>query len=289
MPVDSSDTPNCQPLGEPHCVQHADGVIEYFSRGSGPTVVLLGMIRPASDYNALVRGLNDAGFRTLAVHLPGIGRSERRLRSRPTLWDFADDLTRVLADARVPADERVHLVGMAIGNRLARAFATRHAARTASVTLLAAGGKHRGWPPLSIIGGYLLLMLPGLSLKVRRKILEGMFCARRNVLPDDFCGRPPLRATLQQSGAVIRTDSREWWAGGRSPMLVLQGQEDRAAPAAYAVDLQREFPDRVELHLIPEAGHALLFDQPEVVTEHVIRFLNSQRSSAGQPAMSACG
>jgi len=278
--------PLTKPLGESRCLVRDGATIEYFTRGDGPAVLLLGMIRPASDFNSLVTRLNDAGWRTLAVHLPGIGRSRRRLRPPATLWDFADDLLSVLEDAGVPQTARVHLVGMAIGNRLARAFATRHPQRTASVSLLAAGWKDRGWPPASFILKYLVLLLPGLSVNARRAILESMLCVRRNVLPDDFCGRAPLRATLQQSRAVLRTDSRQWWGAGSAPMLVLQGEQDLAAPAKYAVDLQREFPDRVELHLIPQAGHALVYDQPHIVNELVLKFLAKQQSAlSGEAAV----
>jgi len=265
------------PPGETRCVQRGTAVIEYFSRGSGSTVVLIGMLKPVWHFDPLIARLNDAGRRTLTVHLPGIGQSRRRFRPRPTLWDFADDLQAVLADAGVPSDERVDVVGMAIGNRVARAFATRHAARTDRLVLLAAGGKGRGWPPLRMIVGYALLMLPGLPLRARRAILEPLWSARRNVLPDEYCHRPPRRATLVLSAAVRRTDSRLWWAGGAGPMLVVQGERDIVANPQHARDLKQEFPDRVQLEMIPNGGHALLYDCPDVVIGHVMTFLQSQR------------
>jgi pimeloyl-ACP methyl ester carboxylesterase len=262
------------PLGESRRAWFAEGTVEYFASGAGPAVLLLpALARSAVEFNPLVMRLNEAGFRTLAVHFPGIGRSRRRFRPRATLWDYADDLVRVLDDAGVPERERVHVVGRGLGNRVARAFATRHGERTAGLVLLAAGGKHRTRPPLSAMLRTLVLQAPGLPLTVRRSLLEPMLCARRGVLPESFCRRQPLRALLQQSGAARRTDAREWWSAGHAPMLVVQGEDDRIAPPAFAMELAREFPDRVQLKLLPDAGHALLYDRPDEVIAEVLRFL----------------
>lgn len=275
VPSDSASAQS-QPRGESRCVNFAAGTLEYYLSGAGPAVLLLpALARSVLEFDSLVERLNTAGFRTLAVQLPGIGRSRLR-RNWSTLWDYADDLIEVLAHAGVEPNERVHLLGRGLGNRLARAFASRHPARTASLVLLAAGGKHRSRPPFKAVLFSILLQLPGLPLRLRRSMLESMLCARRRVLPESFCQRQPLFAMLQQSGTVRRTDARAWWSAANAPMLVLQGEGDQVAPPSFASDLAREFPDRVELHLIPNAGHALLFDQPEAVIEHVVRFLGAR-------------
>jgi pimeloyl-ACP methyl ester carboxylesterase len=266
-----------RPLGEIRSVVRDDWAVEYVTSGAGPTVVLLpALAGSVREFNPLVARLNGAGYRTLGVHFTGVGQSRRPFRPRPTLFDFADDVRQVLAHAGVPDSARVCVVGRALGNRVARAFASRHPARTAAVVLLAAGGKYRARPRIGMMLRYLWLQCPWLSRSQRRRILESLLCVHRNVLPDYACERPRLRAVLRQSGAARRTDWRQWWGAGQAPLLVIQGTDDRIADPQFARDLQQEFPDRVQLELVPECGHSLLFDQPERVMDRILTFLSEQ-------------
>lgn len=264
-------------LGAARRVSHGSANIEYFSRGAGPAVVLLpALAATVQEFKPLITALNAAGHRTLAIHFPGVGESDQPIRTQPTLWDFADQIATVLEDAGVPAAERTVLVGRGLGNRVARTFATRYRSRTAAVVLLAAGGKGRGRPDRSVIRKYLALQIPGLPLSRRRKILESLLCVGRDVLPDDACRKPSFRALRLQAGAVLRTKSETWHAGGTAPILVIQGEQDQIAPPRLAEELRQEFPDRVELAFVPNAGHALLYDQPEFVCRRIIDFLQSR-------------
>jgi pimeloyl-ACP methyl ester carboxylesterase len=263
-----------RPLGEHRCARHGAVTIEYFSAGQGPTVVLLpALAGDVREFDPLAARLNAAGYRTLAIHQAGIGLSRRPFRPRPTLLDFAEDVLHVLNDAGVPATERVFVLGRGLGNRIARAFGSRHTDRTAGIILLAAGGKRRGRPARGVMRRYLWLQMPWLTLSQRRRVLESFLCVRRHVVPDFACVRPPLMAFLRQSGAARLTDWRDWWAGGTAPLLVLQGEQDQVADPQFARDLQQEFPERVQLELISNAGHGLLYDAPEAVIERVETFL----------------
>lgn len=268
------------PLGTRHVVGSDTGQIEYFSSGGGPVVVLLpALAGRVTEYNPLVQSLTAAGYRTLALHLPGVGGSRRRYPQPPTLQQFADEIAIVLRDAEVPAGDRVFLIGRALGNRVARMFATTHPQRVQGVVLLAAGGKVRSRGGGRNVLRYLLLQVPGLPLSWRRRLLEPLLCARRQVLPDFACRRPPLRGMLEQAGAAQRTKQDTWWSGGTAPILVLQGEQDRVAPPENARLLREEFPDRVEVVSIPNAGHALMYDAPETVEREVLRFLNTHRET----------
>lgn len=59
-------------------------------------------------------------------------------------------------------------------------------------------------------------------------------------------------------------------------MLVIQGSADRVAPRADSADvLAADFPDRVTVALIDQAGHALLPEQPDAIAGAIVRFLSS--------------
>jgi pimeloyl-ACP methyl ester carboxylesterase len=265
-----------RPLGECRCARHGNVTIEYFTAGQGPTVVLLpALAGEVREFDPLVERLNAVGYRTLAIHQTGIGQSHRPFRPRPTLFDFAEDVLHVLNDAGVSQTERVFVLGRGLGNRIARAFGSWHNDRTAGIVLLAAGGKLRGRPSPGVMRRYLLLQMPWLTLSQRRRLLESFLCIRQNVVPDFACIRPPLTAFLRQSGAARLTDWRGWWSGGTAPLLVLQGEQDQVADPQFARDLQQEFPDRVHLEMIPNAGHGLMYDCPEAVIERVEKFLST--------------
>ncbi len=61
-------------------------------------------------------------------------------------------------------------------------------------------------------------------------------------------------------------------------MLVLQENEDAIAPLKDAGEpLAKEYPDRVKLVIVNGAGHALLPEQPEVISMAVLAFLSKLR------------
>ena len=106
MPVASANQPlnvaGDGPLGERRLASSGRSRVEYHVSGTGPSVVLLpALAGSVREFNPLVSQLNGAGYRTLGVHLAGVGQSQRPFRPRPTLFDFADDVATVLADAGV--------------------------------------------------------------------------------------------------------------------------------------------------------------------------------------------
>ena len=85
---------------------------------------------------------------------------------------------------------------------------------------------------------------------------------------------------------MANTPEQEWReAGGRAPILVLQGMEDRIAPASLtSAKLKAAYPDRVLVCPIKQAGHALLPEAPDLIARHVVAFLNAQVEDTGKTA-----
>jgi pimeloyl-ACP methyl ester carboxylesterase len=273
------DAWNPSVFGPSRTLTRGQAVIEYFVAGSGPTVVLLpALAGTIFEFAPLATTLVQAGYRVVGMHFPGIGHSTRPMRPPATLQEYAVHVRTVLDALSPPVTEPVVLLGRALGNRIARVFAVDYPSRTAGVVLLAAGGKRRGRGGLATLGRYLMLHWPWLSLERRRKLQESLICVRRNVIPLELCRKPPVRAFLQQSRAARRSDWNPWRGGGRAPMLVLQGEEDQVAEPRLARELQADFPDRVELHLLPESGHGLMYDAPAAVIERTLAFLARLRA-----------
>jgi pimeloyl-ACP methyl ester carboxylesterase len=75
----------------------------------------------------------------------------------------------------------------------------------------------------------------------------------------------------------------EWWHGGRAPVLVIQGLDDRTAPPENGRALAREHPGRVRLIEIEGVGHAPLAERPERVIPAVVEFLTQWERARRAP------
>ena len=187
----------------------------------------------------------------------------------PDLHVYARDVAAVL-DAEGAIAPAV-LVGHAYGNRVVRAFATRLPERTRALVLLAAGGVEPTPPEMTrAIARAMYGVYPE---STRREAIDLAFFAEGNAVPESWLqGWYPL-AGIAQSGAN-GTPYEEWGAGGDAPILVVQPEQDVVAPSG-GPELARRFPDRVTLVTVPDAGHALLPEQPEAVGRAVVGYLDA--------------
>lgn len=243
----------------------ADQRIE-LSGESGPKVVLIPSLgRGRRDFDALVRRLVDAGYRPVALDLPGVG-GRADLEEGATLHDLADDVAGVIDTVGAPA----HVVGHAFGSRIARCLAVDHPASVVSLTLLSSGG----------------LIDPGAEVnEARRTAMLSEDRAERLAALREIFFAPTSDATVWLDGwwptairahskANQRTPHHEWWHGGDRPIHIIQGVEDRDAVPENARLMHRLLGDRVEVTEIADAGHALLPEQPAHVAEALMGFLS---------------
>ena len=241
--------------------------------GTGEAVVLLpSWARGAQDFADLMAALAMAGFYAIAVNPRGIDGSTGPLTGI-TLHDLAADVAGMIeALDAAPA----HIVGHALGNRIARCLATDRPAVVKTVILLAAGGlvapQHEAHEALKRT---LTEDLP--DAEWLRAIRTSSFFAPAS---DPMVWRqgwwPAVAAA--QLAAVHASPQEEWWAAGTAPLLVIQGLEDGLAPPANGRALQEAFGDRVQLVELANAGHALLPEQPEAIAKAVVAFLRAHRS-----------
>lgn len=252
-----------------------DGVLrtEYFEAGpaEGATVVLLPSFgRGAADFNELVAALNGAGFRTLAVQFRGVGHSQLGLKPAD-LFDYAEDVRQVLDHAGVVAP--ASFVGHAFGNRIARSFATRHPVAVDKLVLISSGESP---PPPEIAEAISTGLFPVASLAKRRDAISRAFFAAGNPVPEHWLRGWYPRAALAQTLAIQRTNPDHWRAAGGLPLLIIQPREDAAAPGAGET-LQRQLGAAVTVLELPDAGHAALPEQPEILAAAILDYLANSR------------
>jgi len=234
---------------------------------SGPHAVMLASLgRPGSDFDEVAKALADAGYCVTLPEPRGIGGSEGPMDGL-TLHDLAADVAAVI---ETQAQAPVALLGHAFGNRLARTTAADHPELVSRLVLLACGG---------------LIEIPEAALKAlvgcfdeKLTADERLECVRygffaRNNDPEVWREGWHRDVMLMQSSAVRHTPVEEWWEAGGQPMLVVQAMEDAIALPANAHDLKVRLGERVTLIDLPDAGHAMLPEQPAKIVSAIREFI----------------
>lgn len=276
-------------------VQADQSKLQIVVRGAGEPVVLLPFMgRSVGDFELLAQMLGQADYQTIAINPRGVGQSSGALAGL-TLHDYAADVARVIEQH----GGRAHVLGYTIGNRIARCLATDRPELVHSLTLLAAGGQiQRAEQPdarqkqLGILRRFVgwgsSQQRAGLLSPLKRRLLRGFlktyYFAPTSTVPDAWLQDWWPDALIAQSEAADRTPLAEWEQSGAAPILVIQGLADRIAAPANGYALREALGARVRVVDLPEAGHALLAEQPERIGRTLIEFLRAHPLPQGQPA-----
>lgn len=243
------------------------GDLVYHRLGQGAAAILLpSFARSAADFNCLAQALADAGYRSLAVQPRGIEGSALGTLD-VSLADYATDVAAVL-DAEGVATAR-GVIGHAYGNRVARGFAVKHPERVRKLVLLAAGG---GKPPPPDINAAIRKAVFGFDGEAREAAIALAVFAGEVVPAAWITGWYPL-AALHQTRATTAQAHSSWSHGGSTSMLIPQPADDTAAAPADSKKLAAQLVARATRHVIANAGHAPLPEQPEAVASHILRYL----------------
>ena len=258
-----------------------DVVTEASIRGSGETIVLIpGRGLSADSFSALAQRLDKAGYRTVAINPRGIEGSSGPLE-KLTMKDYANDVAAVVEALGV---RRVHVLGHAYGNRVARTMAIVRPDLVQTVILLAAGGRVGPLPEV-MTASQKLANNP--TEKEKLEATRVIFFASTSD-PSPWVNLKMWEAASKaQLAAMKATPTESWWSGGTAPMLVVQGLQDKMAPPENGRALRNEFGERVTLVELPDAGHALIIEQPEAIAKAIQTFLKSQRNKPAADAVSS--
>ena len=248
-------------------MKYGDVAIDVIVDGNGPAIVLLpSLARDSEDYDAVARGLANAGYRVLRPQPRGIGRSRGPMRNI-SLHDLAMDVAEVIT--RLGAGRAV-LVGHAFGNWVARMTAVDHPQLVRGVVIAAAAAKQYA-PELTV--AVTKAGDPALPDRERLEALRFAFFAPGNDATVWLTGwHPEVRDSQRAAVAAVKQD--EWWSGGSAPLLDLQAAQDPFKPATKRNEMKNEFGDRVTLVVIDNASHALIPEQPKAVVDALVEWVS---------------
>jgi pimeloyl-ACP methyl ester carboxylesterase len=249
-------------------MKYGDVAIDVIVDGNGPAIVLLpSLARDSEDYDAVARGLANAGYRVLRPQPRGIGRSRGPMRNI-SLHDLAMDVAEVIT--RLGAGRAV-LVGHAYGNWVARMTAVDHPQLVRGVVIAAAAAKQYA-PELTV--AVTKAGDPALPDRERLEALRFAFFAPGNDATVWLTGwHPEVRDSQRAAVAAVKQD--EWWSGGSAPLLDLQAAQDPFKPETKRSEMKDEFGDRVTLVVIDNASHALIPEQPKAVVNALVAWVSS--------------
>jgi pimeloyl-ACP methyl ester carboxylesterase len=246
-----------------------DGKIEYFVDGEGPIVAMIPSFgRGAEDFEILAAALVRAGYRVVRPQPRGIGGSTGPMEG-VSIHDLADDVAAVIRDVGGPAV----VLGHAYGQRVARVLAADHPDLVRALIMLAAGGKIPSAPEIG--KSVRACFDESLSADEHMAAVKIFFAPGNDPTPwrGGWYG-----SAVKVEGPVMRetaADSGWWSAGGKVPILLIQGLQDLNAPVENARLLKREFPDRVQLVELDHTAHAMLPEQPDRIAALVLNYLRN--------------
>ena len=243
-------------------------VLEVVIGGSGDTVVLLPFAGgDISQFDRLAPVLHEAGFRTAAINPRGVSESTGPLEGL-TLHDLAADVGGVIS-ALGPAT--AHVLGTSFGTRVARCLAADRPDLLRTVILVAAVGVARHDDPEAAAAARTVFR-QDVSNEEWQEAAALAFLSPTSDSSIVQQIRIWHTAHDAQIAASRATPLQEWSTDGQVPMLVIQGLDDRVAPA-NGRDLRERLGDRVSVVELANAGHLSVLEQPAEVAEAVIAFL----------------
>lgn len=237
-----------------------------------PIVFIPSRGRGVEDFDALSNSLVREGYQAILPEPRGIGGSTGPLKDI-TYHNLASD---VAATIKSSVGRPVTVIGHDFGNRIARTLASDQPTLVKQLILLSAGGLVPRSPEMEKLTTRFWEI--ALSREDRLNAIQQIFFAAGNDARAWEQGWH-FEAARAQRATDARTPLKDWWAGGSTPMLVVQGTDDVVAVPENARSLVAEFPDRVTVVEIPHAGHALLPEQPEQVEKAILAFLHSRRGT----------
>jgi pimeloyl-ACP methyl ester carboxylesterase len=219
------------------------------------TIVLLpSSLRDSQDFDELAVLLAAAGFQVLRPQPRGMGRSSPPPEGM-TLETLADDVARVITClARGP----VVVVGHAYGHWIARVTDIRHPQLVRGVVLL--GAAAREFPP-GMAEALAIASNPQCGEEERLQALRLCMFASTNDPRPWLQGWYPQWRTAYRNAAQ-QPPRHHWYELGNAPMLDLQGAEDPWRPADTRQELVHALGAKVTVHVIANASHALVPEQP---------------------------
>jgi pimeloyl-ACP methyl ester carboxylesterase len=269
---------------EPRQARVGRARIFHYDVGAGPAVVLVhGFNHHAEAWVRNVGVLADAGFRVIALDLPGFGRSGVP-PMRYSLRGYAEFLASFMDALDI---DRAHLVGSSMGGAIVLKTAIETPARVITVTGVDPAGMFNSVPKVWALAGHPLARAALRPLLGRRWLLERSHARAYH----DQALSTPLQVDVMaeaytQPGyrdhilgmaetMLLAPDGRLLWDDLprlERPVMVVWGRQDRTLPLQHAYRAAHRMPS-VELKIYDHCGHLPMYERADAFNRDLVDFL----------------
>jgi pimeloyl-ACP methyl ester carboxylesterase len=230
-----------------------------------PVVLIHGAGGTHLHWPSEIRRLPD--LRMYAIDLPGHGKSGQR--GLQTIEAYAEFILTWMEAVKL---HRAFFVGHSMGGAIALTLAKKHAERVLGLGLISTGARLRTNPAImenvtntqTLAAAISFIISKVFSNNADSRLVElarlRMTEIRPSVLHGDFTACNTF--DMMDSLSMIRT-----------PTVVACGQNDEMTPLRYAQYLNDHIPGS-QLVVIPNAGHMVMLEQPQLTAQALGNFLN---------------
>ncbi len=260
--------------------------VHYVEAGEGPVVLLLhGLGSSLVTWYCNVDHLAEAGFRVIALDLPGYGDSDKpghlnydAMSAAQFLYDFTESL----------GIDRLSLVGSSAGGLIVALFALEFPERVEKLGMVGAGGlgKRVSW----ILR---VMTLPGVGELFYHPRFNEWFGISQRVFyrAPDFFGEilPEIMRTRHLPGArsamlrSLRSGVNFFGLRNKSnllprlresavPMMLVWGENDPVIPVSVAAEAREALPEGT-VYTVPECGHWPHMEKADLFNGMITSFL----------------
>lgn len=202
-----------------------------------------------------------------AVDLPGHGKSAGK--GRNTIAGYAEWVVSFLDALRLSA---AVFIGHSMGGAIAQQVALTHPDRITALGLVATGAKLRVAPQL--------LELAASDFSAAADLVSQWAWGPTGSEELKQSGKQQLLATrpavvLDDYRACDAFDVRDQVKAITAPTLIIAGEVDRMTPLKHATFMAEHIP-AARLRMVPEAGHMVMLEAADTVTQAISDFLQEK-------------
>jgi 3-oxoadipate enol-lactonase len=247
--------------------------------GSGPPILLIMGLSFTHEMWFRVLPSLASRYRAIVFDNRGMGRSDVP-RGPYSIRQMASDARAILGAAGVEAAD---VVGASMGGMVAQELALRfpQCVRRVVLACTSHGGFFSGWPDFTRFPRRAKWSRPD---EIERALIPLLYsgATSRDRIEEDLQIRSRCKWCYQgffgQLTGILAWSSYRRLPRIEIPTLVIHGEDDRLVPPRNGKVVANRIPG-AQFHQVPNAGHMLLTDQPEICAEIVLNFLNQHETS----------
>ena len=207
-----------------------------------------------------------SGGETLAIDLPGHGNSGGE--GEHTIAAYAQAVLSFFDELGL---DQPNIIGHSMGSAIAQWLCLNHPKRVQGLILIGAGARLRVHPDILRLSTSETTFPEVVSM-----VMDWAFSSQTPNRLVDLAGERmaqiPPAVVHNDFLACNAFDIRDQVKEIQQPVLVICGSEDQMTPVRFSQFLIEELP-AAHLEIIPNAGHMVMLEQPEIVANLIKEFI----------------